>query len=1092
MGNDLPLIRNNGRYGELGHWGKRSGRRFTKKKILLLGALLSLSLIFAISHNYNVIPIVNAGDYNTSFSHTRTNIFTDRNFNGPVGATGPYTFNSKVNGSISGMSTSLPALTVTSGDTIVLTMIGSNSFDFGCSVASAIAISDTQTNSYTLRVQSPDVVGGGANTCIYTASASATGSDTITISTAPHNEIWQSITAMDYSGTIGIGTTGTEQRTVNPTDSSTIALTVGSASSLIIEAFELQLPAGTVIVTETSGQTIRNSNTPTTQPMLTTDVSGFSGSSNIKVSWVISGTPCTTPNFCRLSHSALELTFHAPDFSQVRYNYNSTCVQAPGGKFVFTYLTGNTIGVPATLDSFHPSPVTSLYGSASPIPGVESSFFAQSFTFAGLNWQIGSVQFEMNQTASWTGAWVAQIWKIQGTPGTDAIPIGTGGNTNPSSSGNVGFPIGASLASSNPFAGPLTSVLAPITFTFPTSPILLPGSYMVSLTTNSSIASAASPLINNSLPGGTVLVRTAFGDGAPAYAGHNVYLPRTGQMIRTTKAFWFTVTGLNTNPAINCNSADILITKTSFNLQTASAKMLEMDQAMEAGATFTAQGFMQLNYILRTNGTLPSFSENYYAWNDTQNRLIWTVCANPNDGSNLSKSCAFLGGAGSPYLRQGLFIAHDQRKSIQSETFGNDFIISSTTPQFIAGNIPQEQVVLNFTGPVNYISSQFTGISTNSSINSASQLQQGQDYYLVIQAVWNPATQPNAGGATDQRVFWSTQSGIDSMPPALGIFSVPASCSDPLNRVACGYALPQPTFDFNPLDPSSWGNAIIKGLLWVFSVAVPSGLLIIAQVLLQVIQITFNFVGNQFGWGNIGDNIVAYLSSLPTLFGQIGTALGWFANIVSSLIQTIIIANLLSNPYFAGLVNVLNDFKNAIGSGIILSFLTEIAFWFPTSYMIILISTYFLFVFLKGLSGFFEWLHIVKWSSFAIVSLFAIFIEHFVDLITAILGRLSIISPGHKFPKIPHPHPGEIPKISLHGEIAFFDDPTAWFLAFTGFIFTMMWAGTTSAGLPANTQTVIQAMTPLFTTLFGVGFMILILYIPGFLLGKLHEKGIIS
>src|SRR5690242_14419923 len=154
MGNDLPLIRNNGRYGELGHWGKRSGKRFTKKKILLLGTLLSLSLIFAISHNGNIIPIVNAGDYNTSFSHTRTNIFNDPNFNGPSGHSGgAITFNSKVNGSLSGMSTSLPALTVTSGDTIVLTMIGSNAFDFGCSVASAIAISDTQSNTYTLRVQ---------------------------------------------------------------------------------------------------------------------------------------------------------------------------------------------------------------------------------------------------------------------------------------------------------------------------------------------------------------------------------------------------------------------------------------------------------------------------------------------------------------------------------------------------------------------------------------------------------------------------------------------------------------------------------------------------------------------------------------------------------------------------------------------------------------------------------------------------------------------------------------------------------------------------------------------------------------------------
>jgi hypothetical protein len=60
--------------------------------------------------------------------------------------------------------------------------------------------------------------------------------------------------------------------------------------------------------------------------MLTTDVTGKSGSTGFIVSWVISGTPCTNPNFCRLSHSALELTFSPTNFSQVRWNSNSTCV----------------------------------------------------------------------------------------------------------------------------------------------------------------------------------------------------------------------------------------------------------------------------------------------------------------------------------------------------------------------------------------------------------------------------------------------------------------------------------------------------------------------------------------------------------------------------------------------------------------------------------------------------------------------------------------------------------------------------------------------------------------------------------------------
>jgi hypothetical protein len=160
------------------------------------------------------------------------------------------------------------------------------------------------------------------------------------------------------------------------------------------------------------------------------------------------------------------------------------------------------------------------------------------------------VQFEMNQTTSWTGGWVAQIWNITGTPGTNAIPVGSGGNTNPSSVGNTGFPIGSAISSSTVFRGPLTSIAKPVQFNFTTSPIFNPGSYMVSLTDNSTIAPAASSLVGMGIAPNNITVRTMFGDGTPAYIAHNVYLPRTGQLIRNTKAFWFTVTGAEGLPGI--------------------------------------------------------------------------------------------------------------------------------------------------------------------------------------------------------------------------------------------------------------------------------------------------------------------------------------------------------------------------------------------------------------------------------------------------------------------------------------------------------------------------------------------------------------
>ncbi len=795
----MPLIRNNGRYGELGHWGKRSGRRFTKKKILLLGTLLSFSLIFAISHNGNIIPVVNAGDYNSSFSHTRTLIFGDTQFLGPK-TVGQTTFQASTFVDQCTITCSSPTLATSSGNFLMV-----HTDCWSSSGADIGTVTDTLANTFT-RIVSQTF--GGIDS-IWKAS-SAGGSDSVTVSKGTCGTF--SFSFEVYSGATGLGVNNQDTgSSANTSGSDTLTITI-SANSLIYEAWSVSngnsncptLSAG-------SGQSLRETFT-----CFVTGGNRLDGSSLDK-QFTAGGSTPSTANWgnggggVTWSHMIVELLSGSAslDFSKVRWSFNSTCV--------------------------------SLAGPASP-----------------------EADFDYSKGV-----------------------VGTGG--------------------------------------------------------------------------------------------------------------------------ANCSSADIMISKTSINLQTVSARMLEMVMAWAN----VKPALKNVTMVLRaSNTTLPSFRENYNPFLDMEARLIWTACP--------VATC-------SPSGNQTLYIGHDLTKTITQESLGNDKIIGVTNPNFKPGVQNSFQVVLNFTGPINFMSG-----------------------------------------------------------------SNQTSTQDPINRVACGLGTPQPTFDFNPLDPSTWGNAIIKGLVWAFSVAVPSGLQIIAQVLLQVIQVTFNFVGNFFGWGNIGDNFVTFLNGIPVLFGQIGTAFGWIASIVSSAVNTIIIANLLANPYFAGVINVLNDFKNAIGSGIIVSFLTQLAIWFPTSYMIILISTYFLFVFLKGLEGFFDWLHLVKWSTFILIGLFTTFIHSFGSLITAILGRLSIISPGHEFPKIHHPKAGHWPKVSLGGEIAFFDDPTAWFLAFTGFIFTMVWAGTTGAGLPGNTQTVIQAMTPLFTTLFGVGFMILLLYIPGFVLGKLHEKGMIS
>ncbi len=1033
MENELPLIRNNGRYGELGHWGKRSGRRFTKKKILLLGTLLSFSLIFAISHNGNIIPVVNAADYNSSFSHTRTLIFGDTQFLGPK-TMGQTTFQASTFVDQCTITCSSPTLATSSGNFLMV-----HTDCWSSSGADIGTVTDTLANTFT-RIVSQTF--GGIDS-IWKAS-SAGGSDSVIVSKGTCGTF--SFSFEVYSGATGLGVNNQDLGSSGSTSGGdTLTMTI-SSNSLIYEAWSVSNGnSNCPTVSAGSGQSLRETFT-----CFVTGGNRLDGSSLDK-QFIAGGSTPSTANWgnggggVTWSHMVVELLSGSAslDFSKVRWNYNSTCVSLAGPispEADFDYSIGNSLGQTNTLDSYTPA---TLDDHSNIQPPLRNTGNGETFTISGNSWQIAQTQFKMNQTGNaWTGQIFSQIYAISGTPGTNALPTGP-----------------ALATSTNQIsAASLTTGLAIIvSFTFTNTAILNPGNYMVTINSTQVGNNAASfPKIWS-----RNLAVTGRNDAFQANA-------TAGWHLNGNDNFWFTVTGLNTNPGINCSSADIMISKSSINLQTVSARMLEIVMAWAN----VKPALKNVTMVLRaSNGTLPSFKENYNPFLDNEARLIWDACP--------VATC-------SPSGNQTLYIGHDLTKTISQESLGNDKIIGVTNPNFKPGVQNSFQVVLNFTGPINFISG---SNQTSTTINSASGLQMGQDYYILIMANFDTTQTPASCNCILQFLGGIT-SGTGN--PSLGIWSVPASCQDPINRVACGLGTPQPTFDFNPLDPSTWGNAIIKGLVWAFSVAVPSGLLIITRVLLQVIQVTFNFVGNQFGWGNIGDNIVTFLNSLPSLFGQIGTALGWFASIVSSVINTIIIANLLANPYFAGLVNILNDFKNAFGSGIIISFLTQIAFWFPTSYMIILISTYFLFVFLGGLHGFFDWLHLVKWTSFQLVGLFSMFIDVFVSLITAILGRLSIISPGHKFPRIPHPSPGSLPRVSLNGEIAFFDDPTAWFLAFTGFIFTMMWAGTSSAGLPANTQTIIQSMSTLFLTLFGVGFMVLLLYIPGFILAKLYEKGILS
>src|SRR6266581_6728005 len=96
------------KFNDRGGWGQR--KNVSLRKAVPAVVMLFLFLILSIGNYGGPISFV-FGDYNTSFSHTRTNIFTDAQFLGPTSSGGPITFNSKVNGTQpSGTSLVLPAI----------------------------------------------------------------------------------------------------------------------------------------------------------------------------------------------------------------------------------------------------------------------------------------------------------------------------------------------------------------------------------------------------------------------------------------------------------------------------------------------------------------------------------------------------------------------------------------------------------------------------------------------------------------------------------------------------------------------------------------------------------------------------------------------------------------------------------------------------------------------------------------------------------------------------------------------------------------------------------------------------------------------
>ncbi len=523
----------------------------------------------------------------------------------------------------------------------------------------------------------------------------------------------------------------------------------------------------------------------------------------------------------------------------------------------------------------------------------------------------------------------------------------------------------------------------------------------------------------------------------------------------------------------NCNSADVAISKSSFNIQTVSGRQMEMVMAWNH---IINSPLKNVTVILRTtNGTLPSFTTNYNPFNDINARLIWQACPAPFCSGGL----------------QSLWVLHDNTKTLNQETQGNDLIIKGPDANFNNANANQNsfQVVLNFTGPLNYLQSN----SVTNSTNSASSLQFGEDYYLLVQAQFDTTVAPNNFGAS----FVGGQNPPNGVgDPSFGIWSVPSSCTDPVNKVACGLAAAQPVFQFNVLDPSTWGNSIIKGLVWVFLTAIPGGLTIMVSGFLSVLQSSLNFIGNQFGWGNVGDNTFAFFSNVGS-FLLTSTPLGWVATLITESIQEVTAFGSWFGTWTGGLAVAVKDLIFAVP--LIGNIVVKIFVFLPTSYILMDLLFWFYYCAEGGLSGMAHWFKWNKWMAFSTYGILEKFVNAFLSLISWLISKIPTMD-GTNLPHLPSIEGGSVPSVRIDLGIPAIrkGDPFSILGFILGSVFSWLWI--TSASGPAGSSlylgsvTKFSALNPLLFIFVSFAGLMMIPLLPAYLVkittGALEtEKG---
>lgn len=341
-------------------------------------------------------------------------------------------------------------------------------------------------------------------------------------------------------------------------------------------------------------------------------------------------------------------------------------------------------------------------------------------------------------------------------------------------------------------------------------------------------------------------------------------------------------------PGNNCASASTAITKTGINLQAASGKQLVtfwdwdcVSSGVKAGCLDTVPDFSSVEVILRTNSTLPGFTENYNPLNDSTVRMDWQYIM-LNNGE--MQSVVYLSHAnGKSILNEGL--QNDRLLSICNGSGGGNLACNAPTTFASGTTINFGELILNYTGPSLDLAmaTEQNGGSVNPSIEvdtttqGNAQMQQGITYFLMIHVTWGPTLDPAPGEVVDFRTgdqlntFFGQSSADNIHPTTSSFYSTPNVCDDPSTASKTTCSNSQFTFHLNPLDPSSWANMIVKGIEFIFLVILPPAFLVIIGFLAQAL----NVIGGFFGFQNFGTTLFALVNQFVLFFtNQFPTAVG--------------------------------------------------------------------------------------------------------------------------------------------------------------------------------------------------------------------------